>query len=745
MKKTAIACGLLAAFAIVSCQVQEQEFAVEEGLTLCRFTVGAEPTKTTMDEHSSVPFISWTTGDKVSVFDAALANRPFEALEDGASTTLEGSMTPFEGEGTYYAVYPYSEDNSLEGTVVTMQLPDKRSVSAAGLAPGTNLSAAKGDGNGMTFYNLCGLLRITVPEDVTTLAKVKISSSGNPLSGKVKVDFSGEVPSVSEVVDGSNSVELTGSFPAGNYYIPVLPGSYPLTVELTLSDGRMSLTESGKLISVERSHVKPIGTVKGGKFEVCYDVEILLSDDAKVTGWETSNVVFSGKLPAGTLSRESVRSVEEKVIYDLVDGSSFTVTESSEKQTFTIPATAIKARHLLVRQGDDLAAALEAAQAGDDIYVGEGTFTGNFTMKEGVNVTGSYDASFTEVPVYEPLKATEGLTTVLDGNAAGRVVTQGADFTTPTTWKNLVIRNGKVTTSGENGGGVWVRKNGILDGCELRDNTLAAAASDCGGGVCAASGSLVTRCYIHSNRSSGKGGGFFANDAKGCFCLVEGNTADKQGGGVALYGGAQATRGIVYNCIVKGNTARDGGGIYCERWCFVYNCLVTGNVATTNVSGIMAGGATANNNFGCNIVNCTVVNNTDSNTSQYAAGVLIGNTGLIMNSVIAGNTSNNAATPQIWLGNKWTFVIYNAYPEGGLTKGNAVPTQNSRIHDSVSFTDGMLDTVFRPVAGSALVNAGVLTADQGALDGSVPNWTDLDLAGGRRQVGAIDLGCYELQ
>ena len=180
MKKTAIACGLLAAFAIVSCQVQEQEFAVEEGLTLCRFTVGAEPTKTTMDEHSSVPFISWTTGDKVSVFDAALANRPFEALEDGASTTLEGSMTPFEGEGTYYAVYPYSEDNSLEGTVVTMQLPDKRSVSAAGLAPGTNLSAAKGDGNGMTFYNLCGLLRITVPEDVTTLAKVKISSSGNP-------------------------------------------------------------------------------------------------------------------------------------------------------------------------------------------------------------------------------------------------------------------------------------------------------------------------------------------------------------------------------------------------------------------------------------------------------------------------------------------------------------------------------------------------------------------------------------
>ena len=85
------------------------------------------------------------------------------------------------------------------------------------------------------------------------------------------------------------------------------------------------------------------------------------------------------------------------------------------------------------KTGVDLQAAIDAAKAGDTVYVQAGTFYGNFKMKDGVNVSGGWDAEF---------KAQTDYATILDAQANGRVLHQPAEFTTLTVWSNFTIQNG---------------------------------------------------------------------------------------------------------------------------------------------------------------------------------------------------------------------------------------------------------------------------------------------------------------
>ena len=580
-------------------------------------TVG-ELTRTEISENADgSAAVLWKATDKVSVFDAAGNNCEFSVSGAGSTATLSGELVP-SSSGKYYAVYPYASSSTLSGTTVTAEIPSVQKVSGPGFADGAVVSAAVVSEEAATFCNLASLVRFTVPEDVTTLKSVTLASEA-PLSGPFVMDFAGGSPAVTSVPDHATTVTVEmedgSALPSGNYYAAVLPGSHKLTVTLTDLDGMTAERAMDEAKAFASSHIRSIGSVKADTFD---NVEFVLGD-AAFTG-ETKTLIMSAKVPAGTYTMEQLLGVTsyqykgDKAIY-VIDNLSFTVGSTTEKQTISVAKSDLTARHLLVREGDDLQAVLGAAEAGlDDVYVGAGTFTGGFTMAEDINVTGSWNDDFSETITYEPLKSTSGITTILDGGGNQRVVNQAAAFTesTVTTWKNLKIQNGSANT----GAGAYLQAYGILDGCEITGNTTTGD----GAGVVALNWATTTRCYIHHNTATGAGGGIVTRYVLS-YSVVDSNQAKGSGGAYVYaggYSGESVERPRIFNCIISNNkaTGDNGGGVRANRGNsnplpVLYNLLVVGNTATGWAgSGILV-------NAGC-VYNCTVVKNYTSATQDNA-------------------------------------------------------------------------------------------------------------------------------
>ncbi len=250
----------------------------------------------------------------------------------------------------------------------------------------------------------------------------------------------------------------------------------------------------------------------------------------------------------------------------------------------------------------------DASHEAHDVFVGAGKYTDNLTIKEGVNVLGGFPGEGNPGEDERNISNnTDGYKTIIDGNAAGRVLTQPADFeTTPTMIEGFIIQNG--ASQGENyGAGVKLMKNGIVKNCLIYNNTFTASTSTAdqmgGGGLYVTEGGLVKNSTIRSNKVVGgqsrKIGGAGIYTSGGTFqnCLIVANLTTNNtyilGAGVIL---AQPSN--LYNCTIAYNEARldsdrgapatggvwdysahhEGGGIYTNTSKF-YNCIVWGNYA----------------------------------------------------------------------------------------------------------------------------------------------------------------------
>ena len=282
------------------------------------------------------------------------------------------------------------------------------------------------------------------------------------------------------------------------------------------------------------------------------------------------------------------------------------------------------------KSGTELQAAIDAAEAGTTVYVQAGTYFGNFTMKEGVNVSGGWNEGFTAQTDYA---------TILDAKANGRVLHQAAAFTTLTVWSNLTIQNGKFTAqqTDKAGSGVFLCDKGQVKHCLIQNNLFDATSGEASGGGVYENGYttsvLVDDCIIRGNTASHGGGvricGVIQNS------IIENNTTTINAcGGVQLhYGGA------MYNCIVRGNTGKDTGGVRLTgtKACTVANCLIVGNTATGTIGGVSVEGGLQN------IYNCTIVgNNQKSTNSTGRCGVRINVNAdaPFYNNIVCGNMAN---------------------------------------------------------------------------------------------------------
>ena len=377
--------------------------------------------------------------------------------------------------------------------------------------------------------------------------------------------------------------------------------------------------------------------------------------------------------------------------------------------------------------GTALQAAISGASSGTEIKVQAGTYIGNFTMKEGVNVSGGWNAGFTAQTDYA---------TILDANASGRVVNQAAAFSTLTIWSNLTIQNGKFTTqqTDKAGSGVFLCDKGQVKHCLIQNNLFDAASGEASGGGVYENGYttsvLIDDCIIRGNTASHGGGvricGVIQNS------IIENNTTTINAcGGVQLhYGGA------MYNCIVRNNTGKDTGGVRLTgtKACTIANCLIVGN----NASGTI-GGMSLENGIHYVYNNTIVGNKQTSSTNATRCGVRLNvNANLVFaNNIVWGNKANNSVqADQMEIHATYasdraaTYFLNNAVVHASVgTNTIVLTTTDPGFTDAANGDYTLLET-------SDLVDAGDNTYAQGLND----------LADNARISGDnVDMGCYEYQ
>ena len=379
--------------------------------------------------------------------------------------------------------------------------------------------------------------------------------------------------------------------------------------------------------------------------------------------------------------------------------------------------------------GTALQAVISGAESGDEVRAQAGTYIGNFTMEDGVNVSGGWDANFETQTDYA---------TILDANANGRVVNQAAAFTTLTIWSNLTIQNGRFTEqyTDQGGSGVALFANGQVKHCLIQNNKYTGTSGTCnGGGVFNNANTdkvLVDDCIIRGNTASHGGGvricGVIQNS------IIENNTTTLNAcGGVQLhYGGA------MYNCIVRGNTGKDTGGVRLtgNKACTVANCLIVGNTATGTIGGLSVESGLQN------VYNCTIVGNNQksaSNTGRCGVRINVNTTAPFCNNIVCGNMVNGV----VQNGQLELHATYRSTHALTAFKNNAVVDTAATlgvntIKLAADANPGFVDAAnadYSLLWTSSLVNAG----DDSKVQGTT------DLAGNARKAGNhVDIGAYEL-
>ena len=267
-------------------------------------------------------------------------------------------------------------------------------------------------------------------------------------------------------------------------------------------------------------------------------------------------------------------------------------------------SASLMATQVQVKAGNNLQAAVNAANSGDTVLVQAGTYEGNFTMKDGVYVSGGWNEDFTAQTEHA---------SILDAKANGRVLNQPADFTTLTIWDNFTIQNGKLTApdgSKNLGAGVALMKKGRVINCLIQNNTFDYSGNCIGGGIGQDVGDRNDTCAINCvvrNNFASHGGGVRIRGVILNSIIEENTTTTNAAGGMHLQGGA------AYNCIIRNNESlKDLGGVRLYGACDLVNCLIVGNKCAGKVGGLQAENASSN------IINCTIVGNEQAATDSQA-------------------------------------------------------------------------------------------------------------------------------
>ena len=273
-----------AAALLLGCSVQKEEDPISGGYETYYATFEDPFTKTVADDDGSV---LWMKNDQITIFEQSTVGHAFRfsgrnGSHSGAFSKVEGTeYGAGENMDDYYAVYPHSEDNTLETTgelILTFPSEQSYSYEIASFGPGANLAVAKSDDNHFSFKNVGGYLTFILYGDDVTISSITLKgNSGETIAGDMSVTIEDGADPVSSFLSGkyySTSTEITltcepavklgatsGEGTAFWFVVPPVPFEHGLTFIVRDADGNTFTKTSNKartIVRSERTSFNPI-------------------------------------------------------------------------------------------------------------------------------------------------------------------------------------------------------------------------------------------------------------------------------------------------------------------------------------------------------------------------------------------------------------------------------------------------------------------------------------------------------
>ena len=316
---TLLAAGLV----LFACQKERTDLdsalvSSEKQLTFTA-TIDGAGTRTALDGSK----ITWNPAEAINIFYGASGGSCFVSTntEPSQSVSFSGTLTAFTGTtesgeaNSFWAIYPYRENNSSDGTRVMAYLPERQVGVPENIPDSTMLMVAKAPGLALAFKQVCAMLRVIV--DTPFIERIEIRGNSNEtIAGRilVKMDAQGN-PEWQQVSEASGKkIELIPSYEffeadtlggGINYYVPLLPQEFSEGFTLTCytAEGKGSYS-TGK-VTFGRNQTKSVRTSRVTEWEITPpDNEIwYTSTDGEVvpyaTDGSTGNEVVSNTYSGG--------------------------------------------------------------------------------------------------------------------------------------------------------------------------------------------------------------------------------------------------------------------------------------------------------------------------------------------------------------------------------------------------------------------------------------------------------------
>lgn len=266
MKKTLIFAVI--AVAVVSCDnMKEMDVPAESQA----FKASIAETKTTLVDNVKV---HWVADDAISVFGNGGTHYWVGTSGSGASVTFDnfGQQTPEAGlvASQPYAVYPYNQDNTVSGNVIsTLILKDQYAVADNFPSNQKPVLVAKGDASGnLAFQHASNVLKLDVVSDGITYVSIEGNATEKEtVSGNINVTVGDEVSTDVTGAWTENYVVLKNedgtALAQGTYYLVMAPTVFEsgITARWDAKDGYDNWKYTGNKVEAIAGHILNLGEI----------------------------------------------------------------------------------------------------------------------------------------------------------------------------------------------------------------------------------------------------------------------------------------------------------------------------------------------------------------------------------------------------------------------------------------------------------------------------------------------------